>query len=152
MRPCQGVRGLLWMAQQVTEVAPDQLVQASGRAQPRWAFLFPMREQGRQLAGAGVVAVPVDGGPRQAGQATHAAADQASQQVGWALLLRCAKRRLLASRACTRSNCSWLTRGGISATRIHSSRGASTRLIAERLRGAVAERRSSVPRRCQRLP
>ena len=26
MRPCQGVRGLLWMAQQVTEVAPDQLV------------------------------------------------------------------------------------------------------------------------------
>jgi len=42
MRPCQGVRDLLWMTQQVTEVAPDQLVQASGWAQPRRAFLFPM--------------------------------------------------------------------------------------------------------------
>src|SRR5918911_259332 len=76
MRPGQGVRDLLWMAQQVTEIAPDQLVQAPGRAQPRRAFLLPMREQGRQLAGARIVAVPLRGGPRQAGQATRAATDQ----------------------------------------------------------------------------
>jgi hypothetical protein len=75
------------MAQQVGEVGPDQIVQAAGRAQPRRAFPLPMREQGRQLAGAGVVAVPMDGGPRQAGQATHAAADQASQQVGVRLVV-----------------------------------------------------------------
>jgi hypothetical protein len=42
MRPSQGVRDLLWMAQQVTEIAPDQLVQAPGRAQPRRALLLPM--------------------------------------------------------------------------------------------------------------
>src|SRR5215212_4681716 len=91
MRPCQGVRGLLWMAQQVTEIGPDQLVQAPGRAQPRWAFLFPMREQGRHLAGAGVVAVPVHVGPRQAGQAAHAATDQAAQQVGVGLVVALGK-------------------------------------------------------------
>src|SRR3954468_2106790 len=51
-------------------------------SQPRPALLLPVREQGRQLAGAGVVAVSVDGGPCQAGQATQAAADQAPQQVG----------------------------------------------------------------------
>ena len=47
MRPCQGLRGLLWMAQQVAEIGPGQLVQAPGRAQSRWTFLLPMREQGR---------------------------------------------------------------------------------------------------------
>ena len=50
--------GLLGMAQQVAEVGPHQLVQPPGRAQARWAFLLPMREQGGQLAGAGVVALP----------------------------------------------------------------------------------------------
>src|SRR5215213_4641001 len=69
------------MAQQVAEIGPDQLVQAHGWAQPRRALLLPMREQGRQLAGAGVVAVPMHVGPRQAGQAAHATADQAPQQV-----------------------------------------------------------------------
>src|SRR3978361_2041928 len=87
MRPYQGLRGLLWMAQQVTQVAPDQLVQAPGRAEPRRAFLLPMGEQGRQLAGAGVVAVLAHVGPSQASQAAHATAYQAPQQIGMVLVV-----------------------------------------------------------------
>ena len=41
-----------------------------------------MREQGGQLAGAGVVAVAVSRCPRQARQPAQPAADQAAQQVG----------------------------------------------------------------------
>jgi hypothetical protein len=33
MRPCQGLRGLLWMAQQVAEIGPDQL-RTRGRRRP----------------------------------------------------------------------------------------------------------------------
>lgn len=56
----QSMRNLLWLAQQVTKIGPDQLVQAPGRAEPRWAFLLSMRKQVRQLASAWTVTVLVE--------------------------------------------------------------------------------------------
>jgi hypothetical protein len=76
MRLRQGLSDLLGMRKQCTKVGPHQLVELLGWAQARGAFLFPMREQGWQLAGAGVVALAVDRGPSQTRQAAQATADQ----------------------------------------------------------------------------
>ena len=52
--------------QQFTQIGPDQVFEALGRAQARRTLLFAMREQRRHLARAGVIAKLVDRGPSQA--------------------------------------------------------------------------------------
>src|SRR3954464_6443273 len=63
MRPLQSLRNLLGMDQKLAQISPNQGIQPLGRRQPRWALLLAMGEQGGQLAGAGIVAIPVDRGP-----------------------------------------------------------------------------------------
>ena len=151
MRARQRLGGLLGMGQQLAEVGPHQLVQPFGRAQAGRALVLPVREQGGQLACAGVITLPVCG-PGQARQAAEPAADQVAQQVGMGLVVALREAAIAGQPRLHAIELFLADEGRISATRIHSSRGASTRLMAECLLGAVAERRSSVPRRCQRLP
>ena len=151
VRARQRSGGLLGMGQQLAKIGPHQLVQPLGRAQAGRALVLPAREQGGQLARAGVVALPVRG-PGQASQAAEPTADQVAQQVRVGLVVALGEAAVAGQPRLHAIELFLADEGRISATRIHSSRGASTRLMAECLLGAVAERRSSVPRRCQRLP
>ena len=87
VRTRQRLGDLRGLGQQRAKVGPHQLVEPPRRAQARRTLLLPAREQGGQLARTGIVAVTMVRGPSQARQPTHAAADQAAQQVGVGLVV-----------------------------------------------------------------
>src|SRR5215207_278854 len=77
MRPLQRIADGLRMGQQPAQILPDQALNRLGRNKARAALPFPVGLEGWQLAATAIVAMLRSQAAAEAGQPTHATADQA---------------------------------------------------------------------------